>query len=107
MRFVTSANERGGFKSIHAWHSNVHENDRDVMAVNIFERILSGGCFEEVLAEVRKDLFEYEEILLFIVDEEDIGLGRFFDFVGHSSVYLLIHTRSSDNRCSASTGLAM
>ena len=118
------ADERGGLEAVHAGHVDVEQDDGELVVEQCAQRLAAGVGADDVLAQLLEDRFERQQLLGLVVDEQDVDLC-----VGHrcrseTAVlrtaecrsdtcfalhvgYRYNHTRSNDNSCSVSTGLAM
>ena len=77
----TLADERGGFKAIHAGHVDIEKNDGEFILKESAERLSTGEGADNILVQYIQGGFERENTLWFVIDQKNID----FIFL-HSSV---------------------
>ena len=102
-----AADHRGGLEAVHPRHAHVEQDRRDLHLEQLHERLVARLGAHEVVSEAAEDRLVSEEARGRVVDEQDVGpfaAGRVHPGL---PAQRRSHTRSSDKRCSLSTGFAM
>src|SRR5271170_6422075 len=100
------ANHVRQLEAIQLWHADVHEYDGNVGLQKAFERVATGICPDEVLAELIEDSFIADQLTRLIIDHEDVDLvlvvqgGLWFAYDQFLHRYRCNHIRNAESNCS-------
>ena len=78
------ADDFSGFKSVHAGHVHIEQNDGKIRGQDMAKRFASGIGADDVLAEVFEHGFEREELLRPVIDQKEIDFAIGFT---HSNAF--------------------
>ena len=71
-RLLPVADERGGLEAVHAGHVHVQEDDREVLLEQMHQRLRAGAGVPQRPPFTREHGFQREQVLRFVVDEQDL-----------------------------------